>query len=52
MRRYTWFTAALMLTALGGLAGARNVPPLILGPLIPIYMSAKACAATRNVAAA
>jgi len=42
MRRYTWFTAALMLTALGGLAGAEDVPPLILGPLIPIYMSAKA----------
>jgi len=42
MRRYTWFTAALMLTALGGLAGVEEVPPLILGPLIPIYMSVKA----------
>ncbi len=42
MRRYTWFTAALMLTALGGLAGVEDVPPLILGPLIPIYMSVKA----------
>ena len=42
MRRYTWFTAALMLTALGGLAGVEDVPPLILGPLFPIYMSVKA----------
>jgi len=42
MRRYTWFTAALMLTALGGLAGVEEVPPLILGPIIPIYMSVKA----------
>jgi serine/threonine protein kinase len=42
MRRYTWFTAALMLTALGGLAEVEEFPPLILGPLFPIYMSVKA----------
>jgi serine/threonine-protein kinase len=42
MRRYTWFSVALMFTALGGLAGVEDVPPLILGPLFPMYMLAKA----------
>jgi serine/threonine-protein kinase len=42
MRRYSWFTAALMIAAFGGLAGVEDVPPLILGPLIPIYMTVKA----------
>ena len=41
MRGYAWMTAALMLASLGGLAGVEDVPPLILGPLIPLYMSVK-----------
>src|SRR4029078_3502297 len=31
-----------MIAAFGGLAGVEDVPPLILGPLIPIYMTVKA----------
>jgi serine/threonine-protein kinase len=41
MRRYAWFSAALMFASLGGLAGVEDVPPLVLGPLIPLYMLVK-----------
>jgi hypothetical protein len=42
MRRYSWFTLGLLFASVGGLAGVEEVPPLILGPLIPIYMGMKA----------
>ena len=41
MRRYTWATVGLFFIALGGVAGAADVPPLALGPLIPLYMGRK-----------
>jgi serine/threonine-protein kinase len=41
MRRYAWFTLALTFASLGGLAGVEEVPPLVLGPLIPMYMWVK-----------
>ena len=41
MRRYAWFTLALTFASLGGLAGVEDVPPLVLGPLIPMYMWVK-----------
>jgi serine/threonine-protein kinase len=41
MRGYAWMTGALLIASLGGLAGVPDVPPLILGPLIPLYMSVK-----------
>jgi serine/threonine protein kinase len=42
MRGYTWVTAATMVAALGGLAGVGEVPPLLFGPIVPLYMTMKA----------
>jgi serine/threonine-protein kinase len=42
MRGYTWLTAAAMLAALGGLVGVPEGPPLVLGPIVPAYMTLKA----------
>jgi hypothetical protein len=42
MRGYTWLTAATMVAGLGALAGAPDVPPLVLAPLVPMYMTVKA----------
>jgi serine/threonine-protein kinase len=41
MRGYGWLSGALLLASIGGLAGVPEVPPLILGPLIPVYMTVK-----------
>jgi serine/threonine-protein kinase len=41
MRRYSLVTLAATVAALGGLAGVGDVPPLIFGPIVPIYMSVK-----------
>src|SRR6185437_1911705 len=38
MRRYTYLTTALSIASLIGLAGVSHIPPLVLGPLVPIYM--------------
>ena len=42
MRRYTWSTAGLWILAMAGLAFSPEVPPFILSPLVPFYMSLKA----------
>ncbi len=41
MRGYTLLTAAAACCGIGALAGAPDVPPLILAPLVPAYMSYK-----------
>jgi serine/threonine-protein kinase len=41
MRGYTWLTFALTFAAMGGIAGVEEVPPLVLGPLVPMYMWVK-----------
>ncbi len=41
MRGYSWLTLALTFAALGGLAGVEDIPPLVLGPLVPMYMAVK-----------
>ncbi|HEU4563509.1 MAG TPA: serine/threonine-protein kinase [Gemmatimonadaceae bacterium] len=38
MRRYALVTAAATVAALAGLAGVPDVPPLVLGPVVPLYM--------------
>jgi serine/threonine protein kinase len=42
MRGYTWVTAATMVAGLGALAGAGEIPPLVLAPIVPFYMTVKA----------
>jgi serine/threonine-protein kinase len=42
MRGYTWLTAAIVVAGLGAVAGAGEIPPLVLAPLVPFYMTAKA----------
>jgi serine/threonine-protein kinase len=42
MRRYGWSTAGLWILAVAALAGSAELPPLVLSPLIPFYMSLKA----------
>jgi serine/threonine-protein kinase len=41
MRGYALATLTATVFALGGLAGVGDVPPLLLGPIVPMYMSAK-----------
>jgi serine/threonine-protein kinase len=41
MRGYTLLTAAAICGGFGALAGVPDVPPLILAPLVPAYMSFK-----------
>jgi serine/threonine protein kinase len=41
MRGYAWLTAATMVAGLGALAGAGEMPPLILAPIVPLYMTMK-----------
>jgi serine/threonine-protein kinase len=41
MRGYTFLTVAAVCSGLGALAGVPDVPPLILAPLVPAYMSFK-----------
>jgi serine/threonine-protein kinase len=41
MRGYGWLTAATWVAALGGLGGVADVPPLLLGPIVPLYMTVK-----------
>jgi serine/threonine-protein kinase len=41
MRGYAWLTAAAVCGGIGALAGVPDVPPLILAPLVPAYMSWK-----------
>jgi serine/threonine protein kinase len=41
MRGYAWLTVVLTFAALGGLAGVEDIPPLVLGPLVPAYMWTK-----------
>jgi hypothetical protein len=41
MRSYTWLTAIATLGGFSALAGVPDVPPLILAPLVPIYMAMK-----------
>jgi serine/threonine-protein kinase len=40
-RGFGFLTTAAWIAALAGLAGAADVPPLVLGPLVPAYMSRK-----------
>jgi serine/threonine protein kinase len=40
-RRYAWLTLAMTGIGLAALAGAGDAPPLILSPLVPIYMWVK-----------
>jgi serine/threonine protein kinase len=41
-RPYAWLTAAAMVAGLGALGGVGDVPPLLLAPVVPFYMAAKA----------
>jgi serine/threonine-protein kinase len=41
MRGYSWLTVAAIGGGLGALAGVPDVPPLILAPLVPAFMSWK-----------
>jgi serine/threonine protein kinase len=41
MRGYAWLTAATMVAGLSALAGAGEMPPLILAPIVPFYMTVK-----------
>ena len=41
MRGYTWATVILSFAAFAGLVGAEDVPPLVLGPAIPLFMWTK-----------
>ncbi|HEU4995674.1 MAG TPA: serine/threonine-protein kinase [Gemmatimonadaceae bacterium] len=43
MRGYGWLTLAALFASFGGIAGAidGDIPPLILAPLVPIYMGFK-----------
>ena len=41
MRGYTLLTLAMTFAAMGGIAGVEDVPPLVLGPLVPMYMWVK-----------
>jgi hypothetical protein len=41
MRGYTWATVILSFAAIGGVVGAEDIPPLAVGPIIPLYMWAK-----------
>ena len=40
-RGYFWVTVVTMFAAIGGIAGAAEVPPLVLAPVVPTYMSLK-----------
>lgn len=42
MRGYTRLAAATWVAALAGLVGVEDVPPLVLGPIVPFYMTVKA----------
>jgi serine/threonine protein kinase len=42
MRGYAWLTAATMVAGLSALAGVGEMPPLILAPIVPLYMTVKA----------
>ena len=44
MRRYSWATVATLIASLVGMAFgfAEQVPPLVLGPIVPIIMTVKA----------
>ena len=37
-RRYALFTGAMTFAGLGAVAGAGEIPPLVLSPLVPLYM--------------
>ena len=41
MRGYAVITFGAFCLAMAGLAGVENVPPLVLGPVIPLYMTVK-----------
>jgi serine/threonine-protein kinase len=41
MRGYAWVTVGAVMAGFGSLAGVGDVPPLILAPVVPIYMSWK-----------
>jgi serine/threonine-protein kinase len=41
MRAYTWVTAAAVIGGFSAVAGAGDVPPLALAPLVSIYMAVK-----------
>jgi serine/threonine protein kinase len=51
MRGYAWLTAATMFAGLGALAGAGDIPPLILAPIVPFYMTVKAWRRGRSLRA-
>jgi serine/threonine-protein kinase len=42
MRGYAWVTGMLLFASLASLAGVPDAPPLILAPLVPLYMARKA----------
>ena len=41
MRGYSWLTLGMTFAAIGGIARSADVPPLALGPLVPMYMWVK-----------
>jgi serine/threonine protein kinase len=42
MRAYGWVTAAAWVAGVVGLAGVEAFPPLVVGPIVPLYMTVKA----------
>ena len=48
-RGYFWLTLVMTVAGFGAIGGAGDVPPLVLGPLVPLYMARKLWLRTRSL---